>query len=374
MLQLGYHEDFLGLLLAVVYISTGIFALPAAMLCDRIGRKKTLIFSSGILALGLLLLYTITEGWMLILASVLYGVATGFTAAASAPFMAESSSREERIHLFSMSSVVNNSSYILGSLAGGIIPGLLAAAAGLSLATVLPYRYTLYLSLAAVLLTIFPLSMIREKDPPKLDRLERFRLVAKVIRTRNVQKLVFVNALIGIGAGMIVPFFNVYFYKVLAATTGQIGLIFAIGEIVMVAGLLVIPLITERFGKVRTIAMTELLSIPFLILIALTMNLYVAAFAFTMRMTLMNMANPAIQSFNMEIVTEQERATVSSLTSMGWNVFLALSTFVSGIMMSQSNYLLPYMITCVVYFIAAVSYYVFFLRIERTTLMQTVTA
>jgi hypothetical protein len=50
---------------------------------------------------------------------------------------------------------------------------------------------------------------------------------------------------------------------------------------------------------------------------------------------------------------------------MGWNIFLALSTFLSGIMMSQSNYLLPYMITCVVYFVAAVSYYVFFLRIER---------
>jgi MFS family permease len=195
-----------------------------------------------------------------------------------------------------------------------------------------------------------------------------------VIRTRNVQRLVLVNILIGIGAGMIVPFFNVYFHKVLSASEGQIGVIFAVGQVVMVFGLLCIPRLTERFGKVRTIAMSELLSIPFLILIAFTMNIYLAGFAYIMRMTLMNMANPAIQSFNMEIVAEQERATVSSLTSMGWNVFLALSTFASGIMMSQANYLLPYMITCVVYFIAAVAYYVFFLRIERTTMMTTVPA
>ena len=157
-----------------------------------------------------------------------------------------------------------------------------------------------------------------------------------------------------------------YFHKVLSATAGEIGVIFSIGQIVMVIGLLFIPMITERFGKVRTIALTQLLSIPFLILIAFTMNIYLAAFAYVMRMMLMNMANPAISSFNMEIVAEQERATVSSLTQMGWNIFLALSTFLSGIMMSQSNYMLPYMITCVVYFIAAVAYYVFFLRIEMT--------
>jgi MFS family permease len=336
------------------------------MLCDRIGRRKTLMVSSGILALALGLMYTVTAGWMLIAASVLYGIAAGLTVVASLPFMAENSARDERMHLFSMSSVVNMSSGVLGSLIGGLVPGLFAMAAGIGIATILPYRYTLYLSLAAVLLTFVPLLLIREKERPVLARMERLRLVARVVRNRNVQRLVFVNILIGIGAGMIVPFFNVYFHKVLSASEGQIGIIFAVGQVVMVIGLLFIPLITERFGKVRTIAMTELLSIPFLILIAFTMNIYMAGFAYIMRMMLMNMANPAISSFNMEIVAEQERATVSSLTQMGWNIFLALSTFLSGIMMSQSNYLLPYMITCVVYFIAAVAYYVFFLRIELT--------
>ncbi len=365
-LKLGYHEDFLGILLGVIYVSTGIFSLPAAILCDRIGRRKTLMISSGILAIALGLMYTITSGWMLIAASALYGIASGLAVVASSPFMAENSSRDERMHLFSMNSVVNMSSGVLGSLIGGLVPGLFAMAIGVGVATVLPYRYTLYLSLAAVMLTFVPLMLIQEKERPALARLERLRLIARVTRNRNVQRLVFVNILIGIGAGMIVPFFNVYFHKVLSATTGEIGIIFSIGQIVMVIGLLFIPMITERYGKVRTIALTQILSIPFLILIAFTMNIYMAAFAYVMRMMLMNMANPAISSFNMEIVAEQERATVSSLTQMGWNIFLALSTFLSGIMMSQSNYMLPYMITCVVYFIAAVAYYVFFLRIEMT--------
>jgi MFS family permease len=374
LLKLGYHEDFMGVMLGVVFVSSGLLSVPAAMLCDRIGRRKTLLLSSVVLALGLALLYTITTREMLLLGSVLYGIATGMSAVASSPFMAENSSREERIHLFSMNSVVMMSSSVLGSLAGGMLPGLFGGAMGDGTGLVDSYRLTLYLSMIAVLLTLVPLALIKETNPPRLERRERFRLIARVIRSPQVQRLVFVNMLIGTGAGMVVPFFNVYFYDVLNATTGQIGLIFSVGQIVMVAGLLIIPMLVGRFGKVRTIALTQLLSIPFLILIALTTSIYFAAIGYIMRMTLMNMANPAISSFNMEIVAEEERATVSSLTQMGWYLLYAMSTFISGIMMSRGSYLLPFLITCVVYFIAAVAYYVFFLRIERSTMMITVPA
>ena len=374
LLKLGYHEDFMGVLLGVVFVSSGLMALPAALLCDHIGRRRTLLLSSGILALALALLYTITTGEMLLFASVLYGMSTGATAVASSPFMAENSSREERIHLFSMNSVIMMASSVLGSLAGGMVPGLLASQAIEGSDMVGPYRLTLYLSLAAALLTLLPLALIKEKSRPRMKRGEHSRLIIRVARSRNVQRLVFVNVLIGIGAGMVVPFFNVYFYTVLNATTGQIGLIFSIGQIVMVGGLLAIPALVGRYGKVRTIALTQLLSIPFLILIGLTTSIFAAAVGYVMRMTLMNMANPAISSFNMEIVAEEERATVSSLTQMGWYLFYALSTFSSGIMMSQRHYLLPFMITCVVYILAAVAYYAFFLRIEKTAIATAVTA
>lgn len=363
-LKLGYHEDFLGLILSIMSVSTGLFALPAAMLCDRIGRKRTLILSSALLGVSLALLYTITTGWMLLLMGVCYGIGMAFSTVAGNPFMAENSSREERMHLFSMNSVMYTVAAIVGNLGGGMLPVAIAGWTGSGADTVLSYRYTLYLSLAAVLMTLLPLISIRENKPPVVDRTERLNLVSRVIKTPTVQRLVIVNVLIGIGAGMIVPFFNVYFHKVLSTPTEQIGVIFSIGQVTMVVGLLLIPMLTERIGKVRTIAITQLLSIPFLILIAVTTNIYLAGFAYVMRMTFMNMANPAISSFNMELLGDRERATVGSLTSMGWNVFLALSTYLSGIMMANDNYLLPYMITCVVYLLAAVAYYVFFLRIE----------
>lgn len=364
-LKLGYKEDMLGLMLSIISVSTGLFAIPAAMICDKVGRKSTLLLSSSIMTASLMFLYTITTREVLLAMSMFYGIAMSFYTVAGAPFMAENSTRDDRMYLFSINSVLYTIATIAGNLVGGILPGVFINIMGIDSLSPLSYRLALYVSLLAVIITFLPIIFIKE-DKPRITRLERLSILASAIKSPLVQRLILINSLVGIGAGLIVPFFNVYFHKVLLAKTGEIGIIFSIAEICMVMGLMLVPMLTEKFGKVRTIAMTEIASIPFLIMIAFTTNLYIAAFAYIMRMVLMNMANPAINNFNMEIVEEKWRATVNSLTSMGWNIFLAISTYVSGLMMVNSDYILPYMITCVVYFVAAMLYYIFFLRLEKS--------
>lgn len=363
-LKLGFHEDLLGLMLSIVFISTGIAALPAAFLCDRIGRKYTLLLSIIITSISLLLLYTLASlDWLLVL-SIAYGVGTSLYTIAGSPFLMENSSPDERMYLFSINSAFSQVAYIIGCLVGGSMPGLLAHV-GIDTAGPAAYRYTLFISLAIIVLSAIPILYMNEMKRKRIDPLKRFNVLGSMARSRKIQKLIVINGLVGIGAGMIVPFFNVYFHNLLSATTDQIGYIFSAGELVMVVGLMIIPIIVQRIGKITTIALTELASIPFLIMLALTMNIYVAAFAYMMRMTLMNMANPAINNFNMELVSGEERATVSSLTSMSWYLCMALSAYLSGIMMAGSNYALPFMITCVTYVVSASLYYVFFYRIEK---------
>ncbi len=364
-LRLGIKEDLLGLMLSIVFISTGIAAIPAALLCDRIGRKNTLLFSILVTSSALLLLYTITSlDWLLALSAV-YGIGTAFYTVAGSPFLMENSTPEERIHLFSVNSAMSQVAYIVGCMAGGVMPSVLSMA-GVDVASPDIYRYTLFVSLAVVALSAVPILHMREGGK-RAGPAKRFAVLGTTVMSSKVQKLIVVNGLIGIGAGMIVPFFNVYFHSLLSASTGQIGIIFSAGELAMIVGLMVIPLIVGRFGKVKTIALTELASIPFLIMLAFTTNIYVAAFAYIMRMTLMNMANPAINSFNMELVPDEQRATVSSLTSMSWYLCQSLSAYLSGIMMASSNYVLPFMVTCATYLCAALLYYVFFSGVERET-------
>ena len=365
-LRLGFREDLLGLMLSITFISTGLAALPVATICDRLGRKNTLLVGIAITTVSLLLLYTITSlDWLLVI-SALYGIGTAFYTVAGSPFLMENSSHEERMYLFSMNSALSQVAYIIGCLAGGMAPTALRMIGVDPLGPDI-YRYTLFLSLAVIALSAIPvLSMNEPMRKPKPHK--RFTVLGSAIRSAKVQKLIVINGLVGIGAGMIVPFFNVYFHNWISATTDQIGFIYSTGELVMAFGLILIPLAVTRFGKIKTIAFTELASIPFLIILALTTNIYVAAFAYIMRMTLMNMANPAINNFNMELVSDDQRATVSSLTSMSWYLCQALSAYLSGIMMAGSNYMLPFMVTCVTYICSASLYYIFFYRIEQESL------
>ena len=362
-LRLGIKEDMLGLMLSIVFVSVGVTAVPAAMFCDRLGRKYTLLLSMIVTAVALLLLYTVTSLNWLVALSVLYGIGMALYTVAGSPFLMENSTADERMYLFSTNSALSQVAYIVGCLAGGLLPGVLARA-GIDPLSPEVYRYTLFVSLAVIVLSTLPILYM--KETVKMSRpTKRLDVLGAAIRSPKVQKLIIINGLVGIGAGMIVPFFNVYFHNWVLATTDQIGYIYSTGEFIMAIGLLLIPLAVTRFGKIRTIVFTELASIPFLILLAFMTNIYVAAFAYIMRMTLMNMANPAINAFNMELVTDEERATVSSLTSMSWYLFQALSAYVSGLMMAGSNYVLPFMVTCVTYICSASLYYVFFYRVEK---------
>lgn len=364
-LRLGYHEDLLGLMLSITFITVGLVAVPVSVVSDRIGRRNALLLSSIIQGIGLAVLYTAASKDLLLLMSVVYGIGQAFNIVSGSPFLTENSDKEERMHLFSFNQVVLMTGSIAGNLAGGALPGILSQNFGFDIVGPASYRFALYLSLLAIIMTLVPILLIKEKKKESLSLGKRLQILGSVIQSTTAKKLALVNGLIGIGAGLIVPFFNVYFYKVLNASTDQIGIIFGIAQVTMIVGLLVVPAMTFRFGKVRTIAITEIASIPFLLLIAFTFNVWIAGFAYIMRMTLMNMANPAISSFNMEMVDESRRANINSITSMSWYLCLALSTYISGLMMAASNYLLPYLITCIVYLLAALLYYVFFIKVER---------
>ncbi len=68
-----------------------------------------------------------------------------------------------------------------------------------------------------------------------------------------------------IGAGLIMPFMNIFFSKVHHQPDPVIGVMFAWGSLAMGVGLLLAPAFADQFGKLKIIFLTQALSIPFLI-------------------------------------------------------------------------------------------------------------
>lgn len=364
-IKLGYNEQFLGLIISATMIATGLFAFPAAQVCDRIGSKKSLLLSGILSTIVLYLLYVLTSQEWLLMLSLLSGIFSTVPTIIAAPFMVENSTAEDRIYLFSVNFALFVVATVLGMAIGGYLPQIWTSVFGVDGGNITSYRYTLYASLVVAIVSIVPLMFLKEKKKVCVESPKFGTMVKELAASATVKRLVTISCLIGLGAGLIVPFFNVYFNKMLSATPGQIGLIFALAQASMAVGAIAVPYMVSRIGKVKTVSLTYMLSIPFLIVLAVSTNLYIAGAAYILRMLFMNMSVPIANSFSMEIVHSEEMASVSSLTSMGSYISIAVSSYIAGVLMSYGSYLLPYMATCLLYLAAATLYFKFFRKYEE---------
>jgi MFS family permease len=286
---------------------------------------------------------------------------------AGGTFLVENSGPYERMHLFSAYYIIYTISTLSGNLIGGFMPDLLVGAISPDLSYASPYRLTLYISLAATILSILPLIFIEENGKGALEVAKRiqFDIYKSMVKSRTIRRMALVYSLCGIGWGVSLPYFNVYFDVALKASSSQIGLIFSISQLAMVMGYFLVPMLTEWIGKVRLASSVQILSIPFLLVFAFTSSITVAAFGYVMRNVLMNMANPIFNSFKLEIVSSEERSMMNSMTWMACYTFVGLGTYAGGIIMAGGHNIMPFLITGIFYGLMAITYYLYFWKIEK---------
>lgn len=158
--------------------------------------------------------------------------------------------------------------------------------------------------------------------------------------------------LIGFGAGLVIPFFNLFLHYKLNVGTGVVGTIMAYSQVATIIGAFLVPYVSKKLGRVFTVQLCQVLSIPFLLIISIAGNVWLTTFVFFMRSALMNMAQPALQSLTMEIVGDEERSALSSLMNLSNHITRGISASVAGFIMANISYELPYYITAVLYITA----------------------
>jgi MFS family permease len=364
--EVGYPPDFIASMFTVSTIAAGFVALPAGLVCERIGPKRTLLI--GFIAPFFSLIQIVAlQPSILLFASLSSGLIDILGWVAMAPFMMENSRQKERTYLFSVNGSLMIIMGVIGSSIGGVLPdlfnGFLSLPTGAE-GSAIGYRLSLVTSVALALTATVPILLIRENK-----MLQRQKMV-DLLSFRNIRshwtmlKFMIPAGIIGFGAGFIVPLFNIFFKLKFLATTEQVGIIFALGNITMGIATLVAPALSNKLGKVKSIVICEYLSMPFIMLITLSPNLALASTAFISRVALMNMVGPINSTLQMELVTEKERGTTNGLMIMADNIPRAVTASISGVMMTGSDFYTPFLFTTVTYFIASSLYYAFFRKAE----------
>jgi len=282
LLQLGFGIDFIGLRIAIMGVAGAVASLPMGRLSDRIGRKAGFIVGDGGGAAMALVQILSVNPVVLLVAPAISSMFGALHHVTESPFMAENSEKRERVHLFSVSDGLRTLSAMAGSLIAGFLP--LWAAVQLNIDKVTAYRYATFIGIAWWFLSLIPAVMLRpyisrevaeaKAEQRKFPRLQGWRAIfANVKNPVIIGKLLLVNALISLGAGFVIPLFNVFFKEGLHAHEGEIGLTFAAGSLFLALGAFLVPFVSERLGKVPSVVITRMVSVPFILLIGLAPQL-----------------------------------------------------------------------------------------------------
>jgi MFS family permease len=369
-LSLGHDEALLGNLVTANSLTALLVALPMGYLADKIGRKASLVTAGVMICVAITAMVAWPTARMFYAMNILFGVAQSLSAVTMAPFLMENSGEEERTYLFSFSSGLQTASGSVGNWIGGYLPTWIGAWRGFSATSSPAYGGALLVIAGVAGLGILPLILIHM---PRLETASRtvFAPIRYAIENpRNLGKLVLPMLITSIGAGLIMPFMNVFFRQVYHQPDPVIGSLFAWGSLAMGIGLLVAPPLADRMGKIQLVVITQALSIPFLILLGFSPWFWLGAVAYYIRVALMNMSSPVYQTYVMEHVEPHARATVASLVSMAWNFGWAFSPTISGWLQVRYGFGPPFIGTILLYMLSIWMYWSFFWRGNRRASLE----
>jgi MFS family permease len=257
-------------------------------------------------------------------------------------------------------------SVFVGNWVGGYLPSWIARFQSVDPTSSAAYGGALLAIGSAAVLGLVPLMMLRPartKGVKKIQEGDGFAPFKYALENpKLLTRLLLPSLIISIGAGLFMPFMNVFFRVVHQQSDQVIGTLFAWGSLAMGVGLLIAPPIADRIGKIKLVVATQGLAIPFMMVLGFAPTFWMSAAAYYVRLTLMNMSNPIYQTFVMEQVGASARATVASLVSMVWSFGRALSPTISGAVQVKYGFGPPFAAAIALYAVAVFSYWVFFLR------------
>jgi MFS family permease len=351
-LERGFPRDFLGLVNSMPSISALLFGIPIGMLSDRLGRKRSMLIGVGASITCMGLQVTVLDPNLILLMAFLGGMASMLYFLSHAPFMMKVSDTENRTLLFSLSFGLVTLSGAVGSLFAGQLPALFGDLLEVPARSAPAYQAVLLFSVSLSLLTLIPLSLIREPKTvqSEADLARAKTSLWKVVTRRETLKLATPNLLIGLGAAILIPYMNVFFADRFSLPDRQLGLLFSLSALLTGVGSVLAPrLSTGLGGKIRAVVFTQAASLAFLMMIGFSPYLWLVSISFLMRGTLMNMAVPLYHAFAMEQIREREQGTVNSVIELAWQVGWAVGPYLSGVVQQRYGFTPLFITTGVLY-------------------------
>ena len=186
-------------------------------------------------------------------------------------------------------------------------------------------------------------------------------------------KAIVPTLLIAIGAGLTLPFINLFFNSVFGMDSNQFGLLGSIAATFGFAALLIAPTLKRKYGYNISIILTQALAVILLIILILTELfssiqgiVYIAIIAYIFRQPLMHISSPISSELTMKYVGEKNQELISAVNSSIWSASWFISAKIFQYLREHDfAYYKIFTITAILYVIGIILYY-FIIREYKT--------
>jgi MFS family permease len=310
----GYPATTIGLLFSLSLAGSALLSFLLAAYADRIGRRRSLLICTALMAGGGLA-FAVGGDAGLLLAAALTGTINP-TAAETGPFEAveaailpQTGAAALRNRMFGWYHATGGIAIAIGSLAAGLFDsGDLAS-------SILRYRAGFLAYAGLALLSWLALSRLGAESelalPPTSPGpgLRRSRGI--------VARLSVLFALDSLGGGFVVQSLVVYWFSLrFGVGAGLLGPLFFGVNLLKAGSYVVAARLADRFGLVNTMVFTHLPSNVALILLPLMPSLELASACLLIRHALAQMDVPTRSSYLVAVVDPEERTAASGVTSV----------------------------------------------------------
>jgi len=318
----------------------------------RLGSRKSLVLSCALIAVFGALQANVLVPALLVVLQIGISASTMLYGATYNPEMMRSTDPRDRQVAFSLAFTTGTVMSVIASAVGGLLPRLFAR---FGASPVTGLRLTLVVGATLILASTAVFIRLREYHDGSSEQAADapYSIQSEPEVTSSWKRFAFryavVNVIIGFGAGLSIPYLNLYFTDRFHASTVVVGNLFAMSNVVLTVGVLLAPWLVRRAGLLRTIAVTVGGSLVFLVIMAFTHNIIIAALAFWMRAGLMMCSTPVTDKFCLELVPPDKRSVAHNVFLMAWTGSWAVSTALGGWLIQKTGFALPMVLTATVY-------------------------
>lgn len=334
--RLGFQEDFIGQLVGLAPIASGLFAIPTGYVSDRIGRRPFLLATAGVLFTTHIGLATLSNPALLLALSFLAGTSGAFLWVNHVPFIGENARPERRAQAIAIWMSLQAVTRMVVSLVAGSLPDAMARLTGVDPALPDPYRYALYVGAVLCLVSVLPLLGIERgvrRQPAAEAAAEDVPFPTKIFIAYAS-----ISVCRGASMGFSFPFFNVFLQQDLGTSTALIGIVFFVAQIVTVPATVIAPAMTRRLGTVKTIVPTRIIGSISLVFLGMAGNIWEALILVLIGATVEAITTPTEMTFATQVMPRKYWARIQSVRVTGFQIPSGIASFVAGFLIVRYGY------------------------------------